>query len=189
MIDDRDATDIQERLASNLRRLRIARDLSLSELARAMGMSKATLSGIENARSNPTVETLAALAGALRVSLPELLEEPPLAEIRIVRAADDAFGASRDGLAQRVVDALADSATVEVAEIALDPLEVVEGGPRREGARAGIYVIEGSLIAGPVERSTELDPGDYMTFPVDGPHVYAAGRRQVRALLMTQTPR
>jgi transcriptional regulator with XRE-family HTH domain len=187
MIDDRDATDIQERLASNLRRLRIARDLSLSELARATGMSKATLSGIENARSNPTVETLAALAGALRLSLPELLEEPPLAEIRIARAADGVF-ASRDGLPQRVVDALADTATVEVAEIALDPLEVVECGPRREGARAGIYVIEGSLIAGPVERSTELDPGDYMTFPVDGPHVYAAGRRRVRALLMTQTP-
>ena len=73
-------------MAANLRRLRIARRLSLSELARATGMSKATLSSVESGRSNPTIETLAALAGALRVSLGELLEEPPLGEVRIVRA-------------------------------------------------------------------------------------------------------
>ena len=188
MIDDRDATDVQERLARNLRRLRIARDLSLSELARATGMSKATLSGIENARSNPTVETLAALAGALRVPLLELLEEAPLAEIRIARAAEAGF-VTREGLTQRIVDSLVDGRTVEVAEIALDALQVVEGGPRREGARSGMYVIEGRLIAGPVERSTELDPGDYMSFPVDVPHIYAAGRRRVRALVLTEVPR
>jgi len=188
MIDDRDATDVQERLSRNLRRLRIARDLSLSELARATGMSKATLSGIENARSNPTVETLATLAGALRVPLLELLEEPPLAEIRIARAGEGEF-TTIDGLAQRMVDSVVDAGTVEVAQIALDPLQVVEGDPRREGARAGLYMLEGRLIAGPVERSTELDPGDYMTFPVDVPHVYAAGRRRVRALVLTQVPR
>ena len=55
----------QDVLAANLRRLRIARRLSLSELARATGMSKATLSSVESGRSNPTIETLAALAGAL----------------------------------------------------------------------------------------------------------------------------
>ena len=65
MLDD----DAQDRCAANLRRLRIARHLSLSELARATAISKATLSSIENGRANPTVETLAALAGALRVPL------------------------------------------------------------------------------------------------------------------------
>lgn len=188
MIDDRNGTDIQERLAGNLRRLRIARHLSLSELARATGMSKATLSGIENARSNPTVETLVTLAAALRIPLLDLLDEPPLAEIRIARAQEDGFEAS-EGLPRRLVDALVEAGTVEVSEVALAPLQVVEGEPKREGARAGIYVIEGTLIAGPVERSTELDPGDYMTFPVDVPHIYAAGRRRVRALLLTQLPR
>src|SRR5436853_1052556 len=77
---------VQGVLAANLRRLRIARHLSLSELARATGISKATLSGIENGRANPTVETLAGLAAALRVSLVELLEELPLPDVRVVRA-------------------------------------------------------------------------------------------------------
>src|SRR6201987_2642878 len=78
---------VQGVLAANLRRLRIPRRLSLSELARATSISKATLSSIENGRANPTVDTLAGLAGELRVSIAELLEEPPLGEIRIVRGA------------------------------------------------------------------------------------------------------
>src|ERR1700759_4422891 len=86
MIDDRSQPGIQDVLAANLRRLRIARHLSLSELARATTMGKATLSGIENGRANPTVETLAALAAALRVPIGELLEELPLGELRVVRA-------------------------------------------------------------------------------------------------------
>ena len=49
----------REALARNLRRLRVARRWSLGDLATATGAGKATLSAIENARANPTVETLA----------------------------------------------------------------------------------------------------------------------------------
>src|SRR5689334_22735036 len=98
----------QDVLAANLRRMRIARRLSLSELARATGMSKATLSSVESGRSNPTVETLAALASALRVSLGELLEEPPVGEVHVVRG-------SRNGPDARQLDRLADDAG-ELAE-------------------------------------------------------------------------
>ena len=80
MIDDRNGSEIQLLLAANLRRMRIARHLSLSGLAREMGVSKATLSGIESGRSNPTVETLAGLAHALGVSIGELLQQPPAGE-------------------------------------------------------------------------------------------------------------
>ncbi len=178
---------MQDILASNLRRLRIARHLSLSELARATGMGKATLSGIENARSNPTIETLAGLAGALRVSILELLGELPPGEVRIVRSADAAFD-PRAGLARRVLDECEPGRGVEVWELALDALESREPAPRAQGTRMSLYVIEGSLIAGPVERSTELGRGDYMSFPADVPYVLAAGRKRARALALTQTP-
>jgi transcriptional regulator with XRE-family HTH domain len=184
MIADR---PVQELLAANLRRLRIARHLSLSELARATNMSKATLSGIENGRANPTIETLAGLAAALRISMTELLDELPLGEIRVVRASEAAFG-SRDGLARRVLEAIPPGGDVEVAEIALGPRQLQDVDPRPEGARASVFVIEGTLIAGPVERSTELGAGDYMTFPADVPHIYNAGRRAARALVLTHTP-
>jgi transcriptional regulator with XRE-family HTH domain len=160
----------QDVLAANLRRLRIARRLSLSELARATGMSKATLSSVESGRSNPTVETLAALAAALRVSLGELLEEPPLGEIRVIRG----------GRLDRV-----EEAGVELSERAWDPHRLDERAPAPAGTRAGVYVLEGKLIAGPVERVTELGTGDYASFPVDVPHLFETERNRARALVLT----
>jgi transcriptional regulator with XRE-family HTH domain len=187
MIADRNSPGVQDMLAANLRRLRIARHLSLSELARATGMSKATLSGIENGRANPTVETLASLAAALRVSLIELLDEPPLGEIRIVRASEAKFG-NHDGLAQRLLESIPPGGSVDVAEIALGARQLQDVASKPEGTRASVFVLEGTLIAGPVERSTELGVGDYLSFPADVPHLYTAGRRATRALVLTHTP-
>lgn len=169
-------------LATNFRRLRIARHLSLSELARATGMSKATLSGIENGHANPTVETLASLAAALAVPVVELLDELPLGEIRIVRATNNRIRQS-DGISRRILDPALDG-TVELAEIALEAQEIQELPPKPAGSRTSLVVLDGALIAGPVERSTELGQGDYISFPSDAPHVLAAGHRTCRALLL-----
>ncbi len=174
-------------LAANLRRMRIARHVSLSELARAAGIGKATLSGIESARANPTVETLAALAGALRASLGELLEEPPLGEIRIVRATQGE-PAPRDGVPRRLLDAIPSGGGVEVAELVLAARQRSEIAAGTSGARAYLYVRAGKVIAGPAERHTELAPGDYASFPADVPQVYEATRHPARALLLTLLP-
>jgi len=173
MITDATSPRPQDILAANLRRLRIARRVSLSELARATGMSKATLSSVESGRSNPTIDTLAALAEALRVSLGELLEEPPLDEVRIVRR-------GRHGILDR-----ADDGSIELSERTWGARHVEEPDPGPTGARAGVYVLEGKLLAGPVERVTELSAGDYASFPIDVPHLYETGRAVARGLILT----
>jgi transcriptional regulator with XRE-family HTH domain len=174
---------VQQLLAANLRRLRIARHLSLSELARGTGISKATLSSIEGGSSNPTVETLAALAGALRVSLGELLEELPLPPVRVLRAAE-ARRRPRDGAGVRALEQFIaqTDARLSLEEIELPADHRHEHPARRAGARIGLFVLGGKLIAGPVERSTELAEGDYMTFPADAPYVFETGRRPARML-------
>jgi transcriptional regulator with XRE-family HTH domain len=187
MVDDASSNGIHRLLAANLRRLRVARHLSLSELARATGMSKATLSGIENGRANPTVDTLASLSDAMRISLIELLEELPPGEMRVVRAS---ARRSQDGdhVPVQPIDVLPGRGEVTITEIALSPGDLHELEPHGSGARGQLYVIQGKLIAGPVERSTELGPGDYASFPADVPTVYEAGRSSVRALLLLQAP-
>lgn len=186
MIDARNV-GIQAVLAANLRRARIARRLSLSELARATGISKATLSGIENAHANPTVETLTSIASALRLSLVELLEETTLGEVRI-RRASEGRGQLRDGRGERTLEAIAPGAGVEVSEIALAAGRAQELAARAPGSRAHVYVLDGTLIAGPVERISELASGDYASFPADVPHVYEASGRPARALLLSERP-
>jgi transcriptional regulator with XRE-family HTH domain len=168
-------------LAANLRRLRIARSLSLSELARATTISKATLSGIENGHANPTIETLVALAAALRVPLVELLEELPLGEVRVLPAAQ-----RQEGARSHRLDTIAGAGDIQVAEISITAGEVRELGPLTAGTCAHVYVLSGKLLAGPVERVTELGPGDYAVFPADVPHSYEARRHPARALVLTQ---
>ena len=187
MIDDRASDHAQAVLASNLRRLRVARHLSLSELARATGISKATLSGIERGRGNPTVDTVARLAGALGSSLGELLDVAPVGEIRIVRSSQ-VVPAQGDSVPQRLLDGTPAGGGPTVAELMLDARSAYEVAARASGTRAQLYVLEGKLIAGPVERYTELATGDYASFPADVPLLYEATHRPARALLVTQVP-
>jgi DNA-binding XRE family transcriptional regulator len=187
MIAEKGSTRVQEVLASNLRRMRVARHLSLSQLARATGASKATLSSIERARCNPTVDTLAGLAAALGVSLRELLEQPPPGEVRVMRAAQrrPEPGAA---VSRLTLGGLAPPASGSVVELVLQPRRLDERAPEADGTRAHVYVLEGQLIAGPVEQITELSAGDYLSFGSDVPHVYESGRQRARALVVTQGP-
>ena len=187
MIDDSRSNGVQVVLTRNLRRLRIARRLSLSQLARATAISKATLSGIENGRANPTLETLAALAGALGITLTELLEEPPLGEVHVVRARRDGV-ISGEKITRQLLEATMLAGEMEVVEMRLGAGRTEERRAGAEGARAHVYVLAGKLIAGPVERITELAPGDYASFPADVPHTYEAPRSAARALLLAYTP-
>jgi transcriptional regulator with XRE-family HTH domain len=187
MVHEPDRAQLRETLAANLRRLRIARHLSLSELARATSMSKGTLSGIENGRANPTVETLALLAGAMRVPIAELLEEPPFDEIRIVRAVHG-DGGVRDAL-HRPLDALPAAGAGSLSELTLPGRHQQEEPALPAGSRIHLFVLEGTLIAGPAARYTELGTGDYISFPADVPHVLETiGGRGARALVLTQSP-
>jgi transcriptional regulator with XRE-family HTH domain len=181
MLDENRPRHVQDTLAQNLRRLRIARHLSLSELARATRISKATLSSIENGRANPTVDTLASLAAALRISLGELLEEPPVGEVRVVRV-------SHGGSApERALESFVASGELALAEVAMPARELRETAAQPAGSRVHVYVLSGQLLTGPAERVTELAAGDYASFPTDLPHVYETMRQPARMLLLRAT--
>ena len=107
------------------------------------------------------------------MSLGELLEEPPLDQVRIARR-------GRRGVLDR-----SDDGSIELSERTWGARQLEEPDPGPAGARAGVYVLEGKLIAGPVEQMTELSPGDYASFPVDVPHVYETERASARALVVT----
>jgi transcriptional regulator with XRE-family HTH domain len=186
MMIEQTSTDVRALLASNVRRMRVARSLSLSELARLTGMSKATLSGIEAGRANPTAETLAGLAQALRVQIAELLEVLAGSEMRIVRA--DRGRRPLDRTRVRVLEAMAFMGEAEVYELGLPAGEVHAVSAHARGSRTLVLVLQGKLIAGPLERISELACGDYASFPADVPHSYEAVRAPARALLVTSTP-
>jgi transcriptional regulator with XRE-family HTH domain len=65
-------------LADNIKKFRKRLNLSQEELARKAGITYSTLIKLESGvNKNPTVKTLQQLAGALGVSIDQLLEEKP----------------------------------------------------------------------------------------------------------------
>ena len=65
-----------EIIAANLKRIRGERNLSLGQLAKMSGVSKALLYLMEDGDSNPTIDTLLKIAKALHLSYANLLELP-----------------------------------------------------------------------------------------------------------------
>jgi transcriptional regulator with XRE-family HTH domain len=68
------ATSIAEQVAKRIRELREARSWSQEALAEATGLSRDAIFRIERGDRSPGLETLAAIAAGLAVSLPELLD-------------------------------------------------------------------------------------------------------------------
>ncbi len=53
---------------------RIKRDLSQEDLAVLAGLHRTTLGGLENGKNMPNLETIARLANALNMTLPEIVD-------------------------------------------------------------------------------------------------------------------
>jgi Zn-dependent peptidase ImmA (M78 family)/DNA-binding XRE family transcriptional regulator len=70
-------------IGSNLRRLRMGRELTQAELAESAGLSRVGYRNIESGQALPRVDTLQALAAALRVRLQELVT--PVTQLKQVR--------------------------------------------------------------------------------------------------------
>lgn len=148
-------------LASNVRRLRIASRVSMSELARATNVGKATMSAIENGRGNATIDTVVAIAAALRVTPSDLLSAPEAEPTVVTRARTGAPVAGRVG-AGWFLDTLEADGTVELWHLRLEPRERREVDADAAGRRA-VLVTDGRVLAGPVQQPVELDAGDYLS--------------------------
>jgi transcriptional regulator with XRE-family HTH domain len=66
--------DIRAIVAANVRRLRLAAELSQEALADAAAIDRTYMSGIERGRRNPSLLVLQRLADALRVEVAQLVE-------------------------------------------------------------------------------------------------------------------
>jgi transcriptional regulator with XRE-family HTH domain len=171
-------------VGERLRRMREARGFSLSALARAAGIGKATLSGLEHGTRNPTLETLYAVAGALGVPLTALVlkpGDPPAAAV-------DVRGAAVTATLLEVFDE--PGATFELFWMRVRPGVAQHSPAHARGVTEHITVYGGVLRAGPEDAPLAAGPGEHVTFAADVPHVYqAGGPDEVVANLLIRSPR
>ena len=75
--------DVLADVGPRLKRVRNRRDVTLTELAAATGISKSTLSRLESGQRKPSLELLLPIAQAHRIPLDELVGAPEIGDPRI----------------------------------------------------------------------------------------------------------
>ncbi|UGS37307.1 helix-turn-helix domain-containing protein [Capillimicrobium parvum] len=156
-------------VATNVRVLRARHGMSLGQLAARAGMSKGTLSKLETGAANPTLDTLATLAAALAVPLPELFAAS-LVGIEVVRA-HEGLDIGDDAGPARLVNVMSrDRLLVEVHDLTLPAGHAEVSATHGEGSWEHVIVRSGRIAAGPIDQQAELAEGDYAVYPGDRPH-------------------
>jgi transcriptional regulator with XRE-family HTH domain len=173
-------------MAASLRRERTRAGLSLSELAKRAGIAKSTLSQLEAASGNPSMETIWALAVALGVPFSALVE-PPAPAVQVIRAGEGpTVHSEQSSYVATLLAASPPGARRDIYRVGLEPGSVRDSEPHIPGTVEHIVVSAGSVKAGPRGERAVLNPGDYMAYRGDLPHTYEALEPGTKFVLIMQ---
>src|SRR5688572_5777249 len=142
--DDVGAAELARRVADNLRHKRKLRGLSLDDLARASGVSRAALSQVETCKTNPTVGLLWKIAVGLGVPFADLLGQPRTG-ISVLRRGESQVLRSMDGkLESRPLAPAGASPLVEMYELRLSARGAHASEPHAPGTHEFLVVLSGA---------------------------------------------
>lgn len=170
--DDIDTADLARRVAENLRHKRKVRGMSLDDLAKASGVSRAALSQVETCKTNPTVGLLWKIAVGLGVPFADLVGEPKTGT-SILRRQDAQVLRSVDGkLESRPLMPAGSSPLVELYELRLAAKSTHKSEPHAPGTHEFLVVVSGALRLHLDAELHDLGAGDSVSFSADRPHAY-----------------
>ena len=155
-----------DRVGARLRRLRTQRRLTLTGVADTTGISKSTLSRLENGQRRPTLELLLALSMAYRVPLDELVAAPEVGDPRLRLKPSRVKG--------RTVIPLTGHPDGTQAWKIVIPTSKVTPEPRAHDGHEWIYVLSGRLRVVLGDRDWVLGPGEVATFDTQVPHGFGS---------------
>lgn len=160
---------ISTNLARNVRQLREARRLTQAQLAAASGIPRPTVGNLESGAANPTLAVLSAVAGALQVSLEELVG-PPRATGRHYLAAELPSRRRGEITIRKLLPEGHASFDIERMELPVGGR--MTGSPHTPGTREYLTCETGTLELVASGERWRLAPGDVVVFRGDQPHSY-----------------
>ncbi|KAF0163820.1 MAG: XRE family transcriptional regulator [Rhodocyclaceae bacterium] len=165
--------DAAEALPENLRRMRQEARLTLDRLAALSGVSRAMISKIERGTSVPTATVLGKLAGALHISLSQLLGEFHARQPRLHRKENQAiYRDPASGFERRSLSPVFEDGAVDLALNVLPPGEAVEFPPHHAGVEEFLVVHEGTLTVLLDGKRFDVESGDTLFYPSDCIHEF-----------------
>jgi transcriptional regulator with XRE-family HTH domain len=164
-MDDRISTN----LSGNIRQLRETRGQSQQQIAKLAGIPRPTWASLESGTANPTLSVLLKAAGALQVSLEELIGPPRSTGIYYPA---ESIRTRRRGQA-RIRNLLPESIPgMEIERLELSPGGVMIGVPHTHGTREYLTCERGQIKLIASGEAWLLSPGDVVVFRGDQRHSY-----------------
>jgi transcriptional regulator with XRE-family HTH domain len=172
---DPGVADVLAEVGPRLRRLRERRGLTLTALAARTGISKSTLSRLENGERKPSLELLLPLAEAHHLPLDELVGTPRVGDPRV-----------RSGRPKTRNGRLVYPLTQQSGGLAVWKVVIPPERERRLRTHTGyewLYVLSGELRLILGEHDLTLGPGEVAEFDTRLPHWFGpAGDEPVEIL-------
>ena len=162
--------EIGEIIAINLKRLREERNLSLGQLADMAGVSKVMLSQLEKGTSNPTINTVWKITGALQLPYTSLLELPESEVVHVKKK--DIHDLKEDKYHIFSYYAKEANRPFELYQIEMDAGCVHESIGHSTDSSEYIMVINGKLELEVNGEKYILEPDDGFCFDAAAPHIY-----------------
>jgi transcriptional regulator with XRE-family HTH domain len=163
-------TNLPARLAANVVQLREARGMTQQQMAKLAGVPRATWAHLESGTANPTLSVLHRAAGALQVTLEELVSAP--------RAAAKHYPKDKLVVKQRGDVAVRKLLPDPIPGMEIDRMELPPGGrmvgiPHTPGTTEYLTCETGRIVLVASGESYTLAPGDVVVFRGDQRHSYA----------------
>lgn len=172
-------------LADHLKSLRTGRGLSLQDLADISGISRATLSRIENAEVSPTAETLGRLASAYALPLSQLLAplEPGFPAL-VSRDDQNLWSDPSHGYTRRTLSPPSGQLNLEMIECEIEPHQRISyDRPAVPGHEHHLVLLAGKLVLTVDGVRHELKPGDCLRYRLQGASCFETGDLGARYII------
>ena len=170
---------IDRRISQRLKDFRQDRGWSLDELAARSGVSRATLSRLENSAISPTTGMLSKLCAAYRMTMSRLMhmaEEDFPAQLQ--RAAQAVWTDPALNFKRRAVSPPSRTLVGEVIEGELGPgVRIAYDDAPKPGLEHHLLLLEGQLEITVGGQRYELKPGDCLRYQLFGPSAFATPKK------------
>lgn len=159
-------------IGARVRSARKRQGLSLEQLSKLCGVSKAMLSQIEQNKANPTVAVIWKIALGLNMEIADLVNVPGAGRrFEVIRAGDDRYLFSSDEKVEvRTLSPLHLEKDIEFYQILLKPKGSLDSEPHFKGSAEISALTRGKVRVVSADRETVLSPGDSAYYSADVAH-------------------
>jgi transcriptional regulator with XRE-family HTH domain len=173
--------------ARNVARLRNQKGWSLAYAAKAANIGKSTLAQLESGTSNPSLETLWAVARAFGVPIGSLIGSVHGLSRLVTPRDRTRLESSSHSYQIQMLLSLGPLRGIEISLLETEPGPARMSEPHLPGSIEHVYVIEGALRVSPGDGSvTDLSEGDFFSFSAEVAHSYEALSAGTRGIVVMQ---